>query len=268
MMPSEFRCRSGYNWQGGATLLLLVWNHFWHQKWSLLSSLLMPVLYFLFIIMALSPMMDSFDRGHYSMGYREYALVGLMAMNLVTQMGGTIHQVYLDRKNGLFAMHMQSGIRPLLYIILKGLPSVLGFLFQASCFWGLIVWFQIQIFGDHFVWLCLVGLISLFFWIGMGVILSLFSGSGITRNMVLSFFLMLLTFSAPSFYVYENAPWLVKFVSRLNPLTYQLEVMRDAAFASPSWQSLALLCLLSLLSLAVAMAITNRIPLFEKEQSP
>ena len=88
MMPSEFRCRSGYNWQGGATLLLLVWNHFWHQKWSLLSSLLMPVLYFLFIIMALSPMMDSFDRGHYSMGYHEYALVGLMAMNLVTQMGG------------------------------------------------------------------------------------------------------------------------------------------------------------------------------------
>ena len=79
---------------------------------------------------------------------------------------------------------------------------------------------------------------------------------------------MLLTFSAPSFYAYENAPWMVKFVSKLNPLTYQLEVMREAAFASASRLSLALLCLLSFLSLAVAMAITNRIPLFEKEQSP
>ena len=79
---------------------------------------------------------------------------------------------------------------------------------------------------------------------------------------------MLLTFSAPSFYVYENAPWLVKFISRLNPLTYQLEVMREAAFASASCLSLAFLCLLSFLSLAVAMEITARIPLFEKEQSP
>ncbi len=266
MAPSEFRQKAHYNWEGASALLSLEWHRFWTQKWTLLANLLTPLLYFFFIITALAPMMGRLVMTDYSVGYAEYALVGLMAMNLISQMGKTMYQISNERKYGLFAMHMQSGIRPLLYLIVKGMAAVWGFLFQSLCFLVLIFLFQIHISLYQFGLLCLMGLASLYFWIGFGAIMSLFTGNGMTRNLVLSFFMMLLTFSAPSFYTYQDAPQLVQSLSRINPMTYQLHAMREAAFSSISWSAVGYLCFFSLLSMMMAIFITNRIPLVEKEK--
>lgn len=89
---------------------------------------------FYFIINALSPMLGTVRFDGHSVNYEAYTMVGLMAMNLIGQMGKTMYRISSDRKNGLFALKMDAGLHPMLYIMAMGVSSIWGYLLQMVCF--------------------------------------------------------------------------------------------------------------------------------------
>lgn len=110
MAPIEFRHRSTCNYIGTWTIIKMESQRMvLKQKWFLLANMLTPLLYFFFIINALSPMLGTVRFDGHSVNYEAYALVGLMAMNLIGQMGKTMYRISSDRKNGLFALKMDAG---------------------------------------------------------------------------------------------------------------------------------------------------------------
>ena len=115
MAPIEFRHRSTCNYIGTWTIIKMESQRMvLKQKWFLLANMLTPLLYFFFIINALSPMLGTVRFDGHSVNYEAYALVGLMAMNLIGQMGKTMYRISSDRKDGLFALKMDAGLHPML----------------------------------------------------------------------------------------------------------------------------------------------------------
>lgn len=70
-----------------------------------------------------------------------------------------------------------------------------------------------------------------------------------TRDLLLTFLIMPLSFSAPSFYVIADAPIFIQFLAWINPLTYQLQTFRGIAFGQPEYSALAIMISFSILSL-------------------
>ena len=47
-------------------------------------------------------------------------------------------------------------------------------------------------------------------------------------------------FAAPLFYSFDNAPFILKYISRINPLTYQVDAMRAIAFGIPDFTTICI----------------------------
>lgn len=266
MAPTLFRNKSQCNWRAAALAARIEYDGFLRGKYLLLANLLTPVLYFLFIITALAPSIGYVSFHGKLVGYGEYALAGLMAMNMMTQMGRVMYRVASDRKNGTFAMKMQCGIRPWLYMAVMGVTAVCGYILQMICFFLLCYWQDFAMLTLPFFYAVLTGIVSMAFWISLGTVLSAFSGEGMVRNLVLDMVMILITFSAPSFYSYEAAPTFLQYAAMINPLSYQLEIMRRAVFGMDFGIHLIFLCIGCLAVWSVASLAVKRIPLMEKKK--
>lgn len=266
MAPIEFRHRSTCNYIGTWTIIKMESQRMvLKQKLFLLANMLTPLLYFFFIINALSPMLGTVRFDGHSVNYEAYALVGLMAMNLIGQMGKTMYRISSDRKNGLFALKMDAGLHPMLYIMAMGVSPIWGYLLQMVCFYILMAICQIFISAWIFLLLTIVGLVALVFWICLGTALAFYLGQKTSWQMGVNFLMLLLSFSAPSFYSYNDAPVYIQQLSMLNPLTYQLEAMRTVLFASLSWDILGKMAGFSVVSFFIAAWVTGRASLVDRK---
>lgn len=70
----------------------------------------------------------------------------------------------------------------------------------------------------------------IFLWAGLAAMVTMKIDSFATRDAVVSFVVTPLSFSAPAFYVWKEAPAFIRYIAICNPLTYQLEVLREVAF--------------------------------------
>lgn len=104
--------------------------------------------------------------------------------------------------------------------------AVLGYVTQAVVFYLIILAFRLHFTLFSFICMWGIGLISLFFWISLGTVITMFIKTYQMRDMVLTFLIMPLSFSAPSFYVLHDAPSFIQVLALINPLTYQLSAMR------------------------------------------
>ena len=80
-----------------------------------------------------------------------------------------------------------------------------------------------------FLKVLIIVIISLVFWFSLGVIISLGTVSYRTRDLILGILLLPIIFAAPTFYSLDNSKVLY-YISKLNPLTYQLTSMRTVIF--------------------------------------
>lgn len=85
------------------------------------------------------------------------------------------------------------------------------------------------------------------------------------RDMVLTFLIMPLSFSAPSFYVLHDAPSFIQILALINPLTYQLNAMRATAFGTVSEVSVMYVLLFSLAGLLLAARVIRHTDLLTNE---
>lgn len=93
------------------------------------------------------------------------------------------------------------------------------------------------IFGDYFAIaqftiLVLFSIVMMIFWFSIGIIISLKVRSYKTRDLILNTLLLPISFTAPIFFSLDNSPIFIRLMSQLNPLTYQLNALRDISFGS------------------------------------
>ena len=265
MNPLLFKHYAALNISAILSITYMEAKIFFQTRPMLISQLLTPLLYFIFIVTALSETIGNISVNGVLIPYNEYALVGILTMSMMGQMSRVIYRMTVDRRYGFFALKMQAGIKPFFYILSMSTGAVLGYATQAVVFYLIILAFHLHFTLFSFICMWGIGLISLFFWISLGTVITMFIKTYQMRDMVLTFLIMPLSFSAPSFYVLHDAPSFIQMLALINPLTYQLSAMRAAAFGTVSEVSAMYVLLFSLAGLLLAARVVRNTDLLTNE---
>ena len=73
------------------------------------------------------------------------------------------------------------------------------------------------------------------------------------RDFVMDTLLVPILFAAPLFYSFDNAPFILKCISRLNPLTYQVDAMRVIAFGIPDFTTICIVLVFTVVAYLFAI---------------
>ena len=265
--PALFKQYATLNIQAILSIIIIETKVFFQTRPMLISQILTPLMYFLFIIAALADMIGDVTINGTTVPYNEYALVGILIMSMMGQMSRVIYRMTVDRRYGFFALKMQAGVKPFFYILSMSTSAILGYATQGLVFYFIILIFHLHFNILMFLSMWAIGLISLFFWISLGTGITMFIKTYQVRDMVLTFLIMPLSFSAPSFYILQSAPKFVQIIATINPLTYQLEAMRQAAFGIIHPLSIIYVTLFSIISLFIASLIVHHTELITNEQT-
>ena len=260
MNPLLFRHYAALNIPAVLSIMYMEAKIFFQTRPMLISQLLTPLLYFIFIVTALSETIGNITINDVLIPYNEYALVGILTMSMMGQMSRVIYRMTVDRRYGFFALKMQAGIKPFFYILSMSTGAVLGYATQAIIFYLIILAFHLHFTLFPFIYMWGIGLISLFFWISLGTVITMFIKTYQMRDMVLTFLIM-----PPSFYVLHDAPSFIQILALINPLTYQLNAMRAAAFGTVSEVSVMYVLLFSLAGLLLAARVVRHTDLLTNE---
>ena len=239
---------------------------FFRNKGLVASQMLQPILYVVFIIVGLNQSVgDVFYKGQ-SISYAKYATIGVFALLIIGQMSQVIYRVTIDKRYGLLALKLSSGVKPVFYILGMSVYPSLGLLTQEAVIYVVSLLFNIHISVETFLIAVVLSLVVLLFWNSLGILITMFIHNYQTRDIIIRFLLTPLGFTAPVFYVLDDAPIFVQVFGKLNPLTYQLMTIRDAAFGSQTIYSVFLISMLSLLTICITALVMSRIDLVLKER--
>lgn len=112
MNPLLFRYYAALNIPAILSITYMEAKIFFQTRPMLISQLLTPLLYFIFIVAALSETIGNITMNGVLIPYNEYALVGILTMSMMGQMSRVIYRMTVDRRYGFFALKMQAGIKP------------------------------------------------------------------------------------------------------------------------------------------------------------
>ena len=74
-----------------------------------------------------------------------------------------------------------------------------------------------------------------------------------------------LIFAAPLFYSLDNAPMILQVISKCNPLTYQLELIRDVMIGYFDWGLLVFFLIVSIIALLFSGSALKRVDYTNEE---
>lgn len=228
----EFRKRSNLGIYGCIIVSKNELMAFLRSKGLLASQIIQPLLYMMFIVAGLNSSMGLVSYKGINVSYAEYTTIGIIGLLIINQMTQVIYRVTIDKKYGLLALKLSSGVRPIYYIIGMSIYPILGLLIQGTVVYTISLLFDMNISLEKFLIIILLSLIILLFWNSIGILITMFINDYRRRDIVIRFFLTPLGFTAPVFYIMDSAPRFIQYIGKVNPLTYQLEIMRDVYFTN------------------------------------
>ncbi|MDO4667008.1 MAG: ABC transporter permease [Streptococcus sp.] len=261
MRAEELRHRSDLGIRG---LIIIAKNEiiaFFRSKGLILSQFLQPILYVVFIIIGLNSSINNITYYNIKTSYAEYTIIGVIALLIIGQMTQVIYRVTIDKKYGLLALKLCSGVRPLYYTLGMSIYSILGLVVQEIVIYIITLIFGINILIDRFLYVIGLSIIVLLFWVSLAILITMFINDYRSRDIVIRFVLTPLGFTAPVFYIMDSAPSAVRWIGQLNPLTYQLDILRKFYFKFSTTLELFFLLLTSLLALVAVTFIIPKIKL-------
>ena len=236
-----------------------------NNKQIIYTQLMVPVLYFIFFGFGIGNNFLSLIFNGESVSYIEYIFVGIIGVILNSQMNQSVYRVNLDKKWGLLAYKRIKGTSAIAYFLGKlvfplGITVVQVLLiYFLSFFLGI----RIQLFS--FLKVLLIVVISLIFWFSLGVIISLGTVSYRTRDLILGTLLVPIIFAAPTFYSLDNSK-ILYYISKLNPLMYQLTSMRTIIFDMKLDVNTYVTLLLSIIMFIIAILVIIKSELLGDER--
>ena len=248
MKADQLRHKSDLGLRGLAIIAKNEIIAFFRSKGLIISQFLQPILYVVFIIIGLNSSIKNIQFNDIKTSYAEYTIIGVIALLIIGQMTQVIYRVTIDKKYGLLALKLCSGVRPLYYILGMSIYSILGLIVQEIIIYIITLAFEINIAMDRFFYT-------------VAILLTMFINDYRRRDIVIRFVLTPLGFTAPVFYLIDSAPSIVRWIGQLNPLTYQLTILRNFYFKNSTTLELVFLLLTSLLVLISVSFIIPKIKL-------
>jgi len=187
------------------------------RRW--ISSLANPVAYLCFLGVGLAAQFGG-------VSYLGFMLPGVIVIQATSSMSAMIYRAVLERRWGLGALKLQAGIAPSAY--LTGMLSAPVCLYVLRVLVLLVIAALLSVLVNAGAWLLgvLVSLLAMGFWSLLGIIVAAFLKDYRTRDFVVGLIMTPLMFAAPTFYSLDAAPVVLKVIASVNPLTYQVELLR------------------------------------------
>ncbi|WP_240187241.1 ABC transporter permease [Streptococcus lutetiensis] len=233
---------------------------FFRSKGILASQLIQPILYVVFVVVGLNDSIHSVNFRGVNVTYAEYTILGIIGLLIIGQMTQVIYRVTIDKKYGLLALKLCSGVKPFFYILGMSVFPILGLLVQEVVIFGIAILFGIQLVVSKYLIVIILSILILLFWNSIGILITMFINDYRRRDIVIRFLLTPLGFSAPVFYIMDSAPEVIRLFGKINPLTYQLEIIRDVYFNNIYFGVIGIL-LTSVVAIVVAILVIPRINL-------
>ena len=239
---------------------------FWGTKSTLVSSLLVqPVVYLVLLTGGVESLIDpavTFAGGN----YLSYVFPGLMALQALREFSGAIYRTTAERRWGQLALKRLAGVGALGYVLGLTPPLIIAFLVQAVVSTPLAL-----LLGAHMTpqgWLAtiLLGSVLLVFWAALALLMTTLIRNYQQRDVVLGLLMLPLMFSAPVFFVLEDAPRYLQAIAWFNPLTYQVIAMRDAFNGELRWSILAVALICTAVVVVVAAFSVSQADLLGSER--
>lgn len=192
--------------------------------------------------------------------YMQFLFAGLVAMQSFGVFSFAIFRSSNDVKWGMYRLFVLTGTTPLDYMLAMGLISWLFVLAQ----WLLLIIAAMFIIGGSVivpgVIMVFVSLPGVLFWSSLGVLIGVLVHDYGTRDLLSSVVSLPIIFSSTALYNLDSAPAFLRFLSTLNPLTYQANSLRLVYINN--WGGIALnsgiLLLISIILLALAHVVLPR----------
>ena len=107
--------------------------------------------------------------------------------------------------------------------------------------------------------------IFIVFWTSIFSCIALLINDYKQRDFILGVVMTPLIFAAPLFYSLDNAPMILQVISKCNPLTYQLELIRDVMIGYFDWGLLVFFLIISIIALFFSGSALKRVDYTNEE---
>lgn len=226
---------------------------------QLIRQVLSPVLYFIFLAQGLGALISKVNFNGRDVDYKTYVFFGIFAYILINFFSESIYRTTVDKRYGLFAFKLQSGIKPIYYVVGGGMFSAVSMVLQTLILLIVALFFGIEVRVSFYVMAILFAIVSLYFWRSLGVLIAIGIKDYRTRDLIMTFGVLPLSFAAPVFYSLDHSPLLIKLVSSVNPLTYQIQAIRSIAFGNFSLFYIAVSLIITLVTILITNIIINKL---------
>ena len=229
----------------------------WSNKQIIYSSLLSPILYFLFYSIGIQSTFGDIAFNGTTVSFLSYSLIGIFAMSLFKEMYQCVYRMIIDKRWGLLSLKILNGVQPPIYILGIATFPIVGVVIQS-----VILYLLSHLVGGSFPLyrFCIILvflMISVLFWASLLICVALLVKNYKQRDFVMDTLLYPILFAAPLFYSFDHAPSVLKWISRVNPLTYQVDAMRAIAFGIPDFTTMIVVVVLAVLAYLLAIFCLN-----------
>ena len=228
-------------------------NYFWSVAADLI---LKPFLYVTLLSAGLSGYIHSVS----AMGQEEilrFLFPGVTATLFCGLFSNVVNSCAIERRWGILAIKRRAGLTRYNHVVSLTLLNLLMFWLQFLCAAiGLLMVIGTMVNVFFLGQLLIRGSLCAIFWIHLGIAVSSAIPNYKTRDALLSIVIFPLIYTAPTFYPLESAPTYLAALATLNPLTYQLELLRSKEAAG---DDLALFIVTGTLTLLASALAINRL---------
>lgn len=224
----------------------------WANKQIIYSGLLSPVLYFIFFSLGIQFTFGNIIFNGVEVSFLAYSLVGIFAMSLFKEMYQCVYRMITDKRWGLLGLKLMNGIYPPVYIIGISTFPIVGVVVQSILLYCLATLCGGVFPLKNFLFILIFLVFCVVFWSSLLICIALLIKDYKQRDFVMNTLFAPIMFAAPLFYSFDNAPTILKGISQMNPLTYQLQAMRSIAFGMPNYKYISVALLLALVTFIIA----------------
>lgn len=214
-------------------------NSLWNWRSVYLGRLIEPIAYIFFLAGGVSGLLSDEQRRQ----YLPSVFTGILCLLAFRSFTSAVGDVANDRKWGVFAIYRMHGGTAVGYAASIVMISVLVFVAQvvlaALAVIAVGVLSGISIASIPFLADSVGAVLIAVGWIGFGAATGAAVQNYSTRDLITTVTSLPVVLSAPLFYPADTAPGYIRAVSRINPLTYNVEWLRnDGVLAGFVWPAM------------------------------
>lgn len=157
-----------------------------------------------------------------------FILPGVIVLQAVGGISNVMYRLQADRQGGLMAYKLVQGIAPVTYVTSIFTIPALKFLAQATILVTASALIGVNFEAATLLRITFGGLLAVLAWACFGGLLVFTVKKATNRMTIMMMLTMPLIFGAPTFYALESMPTYLQAVAAFNPLTYQVELIRQS----------------------------------------